>query len=57
MAKFLIKTKSKIYNGITKGIVFTNGQAIVEDEAIKNLLVVNYGYTTELIEEEKKKGK
>ena len=60
MANFLIKTKSEIYNGITEGIVFTDGQAIVEDEGIKNLLVVNYGYTAELIEDEvnnKKKAK
>ena len=55
MAKYVIRTKSKLYNGVTEGVLFQNGQAIVEDEAIKNLLVVNYGYTAELIEEEKKK--
>jgi hypothetical protein len=52
MAKFSIKTKSKIYSGITEGIVFTDGQAIIEDETIKSLSVVNYGYTAELIEDE-----
>ena len=61
MPKFLIVTKSKIYNGVTEGVIFNNGKAIVEDEFIKNLLMVNYGYTVESIEDEaddtKKKAK
>ncbi|ACV63889.1 hypothetical protein Dtox_3144 [Desulfofarcimen acetoxidans DSM 771] len=57
MARFLIKTKSKLYNGVTEGVLFKNGQAVVEDEFIKNLLVVNYGYTIEIIEDDKKKAK
>ena len=57
MPKYLIKTKSKIYNGTTEGVGFTDGQAVVNDEYIKNLLTVNYGYIAEIIEDEKKKAK
>ena len=45
MSKYVIRTKNKMYNGVTEGVLFQNGQAVVEDELIKNLLVVNYGYT------------
>ena len=51
MAKYVIHTKSKMYNGVTEEVLFQNGQAVVEDEYLKNLLVVNYGYTAELIED------
>ena len=57
MAKYLIKTKSKIYNGVTEGVIFKDGQAIVEDEFIKNLLVVNYSYSFEVIDKEGDKKK
>ena len=57
MAKYVIRTKSKLYNGVTEGVLFQNGQAVVDDEYIKNLLTVNYGYTAEIIEDEKKKAK
>ena len=59
MAKYVIRTKNKMYNGVTEGVLFQDGQAIVEDEYLKNLLVTNYGYTAELIEADdtKKKAK
>ena len=57
MAKYVIRTKNKLYNGVTEGVLFQNGQAVVTDEYIKNLLTVNYGYTAEIIEDEKKKAK
>ena len=60
MPKYVIRTKSKLYNGVTEGVLFQNGQAVVTDEYIKNLLTVNYGYTAEIIEDEadtKKKAK
>ncbi|ACV62977.1 hypothetical protein Dtox_2150 [Desulfofarcimen acetoxidans DSM 771] len=55
MPKYLIITRSWIYNGVTEGVLFQNGRAIVEDEFIKNLLVVNYGYIAELIKDEAEK--
>ena len=57
MAKYVIRTKNKMYNGVTEGVLFQNGQAVVTDEYIKNLLTINYGYTAVNIEEEKKKAK
>lgn len=51
--KWLIKTPNKMYNGITEGVAFVNGQAIVEDEILKNMLVNNYGYVAEEIVEKK----
>ncbi|MBC9786713.1 hypothetical protein H1S01_19930 [Heliobacterium chlorum] len=52
MAKYRIKTPNVIYNGVTEGVLFQNGEAIVEDERLKNLLTNDYGYTVEVIEEE-----
>ncbi|MTV51044.1 hypothetical protein GJ688_19285 [Heliobacillus mobilis] len=52
MAKYRIKTPNVIYNGVTEGVLFQNGEAIVEDERLKNLLMSDYGYTVEVIEEE-----
>ncbi|MBC9786720.1 hypothetical protein H1S01_19965 [Heliobacterium chlorum] len=51
MAKYRIKTPNVIYNGVTEGVLFQNGEAIVEDERLKNLLTNDYGYTVEVIEE------
>jgi hypothetical protein len=52
---FLIKTPNEKYNGITEGVPFVNGQAKVEDEAVRNVLVNNYGYidATEKVEKPK----
>ncbi|MTV51053.1 hypothetical protein GJ688_19330 [Heliobacillus mobilis] len=52
MAKYRIKTPNVIYNGVTEGVLFQNGEAIVEEERLKNLLVNDYGYTVEEIKEE-----
>ncbi|MZP28692.1 hypothetical protein GTO91_03030 [Heliobacterium undosum] len=52
MAKYRIKTPNAIYNGVTEGVLFQNGEAIVEDERLKNLLTNDYGYTAEVIGEE-----
>ena len=41
MSKYVIRTRNKMYNGVTEGVLLQNGQAVVEDELIKNLLVVN----------------
>jgi hypothetical protein len=54
---FLIKTPNEKYNGVTEGVPFVNGQAKVEDEAVRNVLVNNYGYidATEKVEKPEKK--
>ncbi|MCW2279103.1 hypothetical protein [Heliophilum fasciatum] len=58
MAKYIIKTPSPIYNGVTEGVLFANGEAIVEDGRTKDLLVYDYGYeATEIKEAEDKKPK
>jgi hypothetical protein len=52
---FIIKTPNEKYNGITEGVPFVNGQAKVEDEVVRNVLVNNYGYidATEKVEKPK----
>lgn len=50
MAKYRVTTKSRLYNGVTEGVQFTFGEAFVDDERVKDVLVVNYGYTVEEIE-------
>ncbi|MBC9785865.1 hypothetical protein GJ688_12790 [Heliobacillus mobilis] len=52
MAKYRINTPNAIYNGVTEGVLFQNGEAIIEDERLKNLLAKDYGYTVEEIKEE-----
>ncbi|MFT4413194.1 hypothetical protein ACLM5H_04960 [Fredinandcohnia humi] len=47
MKKFKVTTKNKLYNGITEGVAFVNGEAIVEDEVKVKVLVHNYGYEAE----------
>lgn len=51
---FLIKTPNEKYNGITEGVPFVNGQAKVEDEAVRNVLVNDYGYADVTEKAEKK---
>jgi hypothetical protein len=41
---FLIKTPNEKYEGVTEGVAFVHGQAKVEDEAVRNILVNDYGY-------------
>ncbi|MBC9785509.1 hypothetical protein H1S01_13460 [Heliobacterium chlorum] len=55
MVKYRIRTPNKIYNGVTEGVLFTNGEAIVDDERLKNILTLDYGYQSELIEEPKER--
>ncbi|MBC9786308.1 hypothetical protein H1S01_17760 [Heliobacterium chlorum] len=50
--KYRINTPNKIYNGVTEGVLFANGEAIVENEWLKNLFTRDYGYTAEAIKEE-----
>ncbi|MTV50084.1 hypothetical protein GJ688_13995 [Heliobacillus mobilis] len=50
--KYRIMTPNKIYNGVTEGILFTNGEATVEEDWLKNLFTRDYGYTAEEIKEE-----
>lgn len=54
--KYIVKTPNPNYNGVTEGVAFANGEAIVEDEIIMNVLKTNYHYSVlELIEKEKEK--
>ncbi|MFD2702782.1 hypothetical protein ACFSVM_20285 [Paenibacillus shunpengii] len=39
-----IKTPNPNYEGITLGVKFNNGEAVVEDESIAKILVADYGY-------------
>lgn len=55
MAKWLITTPNRRYCGVTEGVPFVDGRAVVHDEILKNVLVNNYKYSAELIEEEKVK--
>ena len=54
-----VTTKNPLYSGCTEGVFFQNGQAIVSDELLKDLLVSEYGYSATLIVnvEPLKKGK
>lgn len=45
MMKYVIETPNKRYSGVTEGVAFSGGRAIVEDENIKNILVNDYGYS------------
>lgn len=52
MSKWRITVPNKNYNGVTEGVAFIQGEALVADEISKNVLVVNYGYSAELVEDE-----
>jgi hypothetical protein len=54
VAKYLIKTPNVNYRGVTEGVAFADGKAVVEDEILKNVLVKNYGYAAEEVPAEKK---
>lgn len=43
----VIKTPNPNYNGITLGIKFENGAAVIEDENMRRVLVNDYGYFSE----------
>lgn len=53
---FTIKSPNSNYSGSTAGVIFHNGIGKVENEALKNKLVKEYGYKdiTELEEKPKK---
>lgn len=44
MSKYVIKTPSEIYNGVTAGVQFVNGIAEVEDKDLRDYLVYGFGY-------------
>lgn len=44
---FVIKTPNPNYDGITLGVKFENGAAVVEDENLRKVLVNDYGYLSE----------
>lgn len=50
--KWQVTTKNPLYSGYTEGVFFQHGQAIVGDELIRNLLVLEYGYSAAQIESE-----
>jgi hypothetical protein len=45
--KFKILTPNKQYNGVTEGVAFAAGVGFTDDEALKNVLVNDYGYKCE----------
>lgn len=45
--KYKITVKNPNYCGVTHGVPFANGVAYVEDEHLKDILVINYGYHAE----------
>ena len=51
LSGYVISTPSKTYNGVTMGVVFRNGRAIVLDSpeapGIVNALRADFGYTVE----------
>lgn len=51
--KYVIETPNKQYTGVTEGVAFVDGRAIVEDEVLKNVLVNNYGYSARPLDEKK----
>lgn len=59
MAKWLVSTPNTHYNGVTEGVQFENGQAVVEDDVKMLVLVNDYGYSAEEIpsDEEPKEAK
>ncbi|MCG7386881.1 hypothetical protein [Paenibacillus sp. ACRRY] len=50
---FVIKTPNPNYDGVTCGVKFQNGTAVVEDENLRRVLVNDYGYLSEAKPEEK----
>lgn len=44
---YTIKTPNPNYDGITLGVKFENGTAVVEDESLRRVLVNDYGYSSE----------
>lgn len=49
MAKWLVTTPNPHYDGITEGVKFENGQAVVEDESTMLVLVNDFRYNSEEI--------
>jgi hypothetical protein len=52
--KYKVTVPNHNYSGVTEGVAFANGQAVIEDEILANVLKVNYGYTVEEIQEAEK---
>lgn len=44
---YAIKTPNPNYDGVTFGVKFENGSAVVENENLRNILVNDYGYLFE----------
>jgi hypothetical protein len=57
--KYIIETPSKIYNGTTAGLRFTNGRAETDSKEIRDVLVNDFGYAdvTPAAEEKKAEDK
>lgn len=53
MAKYIITTPNKNYNGVTDGVAFCEGRAVIEDVIKANELQNNRGYDVEVIEDAK----
>ncbi|MCW2278733.1 hypothetical protein [Heliophilum fasciatum] len=53
MAKYRVTTPNPTYSGVTDGVLFVIGEAIVEDEQKRFILVNDYGYACEPVEEVK----
>jgi hypothetical protein len=45
--RYKILTPNPNYNGVTEGVAFANGVGYTDSEAIKNVLVNDYGYSYE----------
>ncbi|MEH7521692.1 hypothetical protein V7149_00195 [Bacillus sp. JJ1503] len=45
--KYKILTPNEQYNGVTEGVPFAVGVGYTDNEAIKNVLVNDYGYKCE----------
>ncbi|MNJ77961.1 hypothetical protein D3C77_755840 [compost metagenome] len=44
---YVIKTPNPNYDGVTIGVKFENGTAVVEGENLRNILVKDYGYLSD----------
>lgn len=51
--KFRITVPNKNYCGVTEGVAFANGEAVIEDKILAEVFKVNYGYTVEELKPKK----
>lgn len=47
---YMIRTPNEQFNGKREGLTFVSGVAYTDNEALRNCLVCNYGYTSESVE-------